>query len=231
MLFYLFLFFSFLTHCSFAFSSKYDNETIHSDHIFCAQNTDNSYNHFLCTEHRDNSYNHFLCGEQYRHWVKSLNVLCVEHSIIILWVKRGFLWKCAQVLFGITEYLYYYFMSAEHRRLILTIICVCVWKNLIVTIILCVKNIKTTCDHHFCVTNTKNYDQILYVKNTIVTIIFFFFFYVQNTDISEHQLMRAEHKYSSLLFSVRRTQWLMTAIFSVQNTDNSHRHVVCAEHR
>ena len=137
MLFYFFLFFSFLTHCSFAFSSKYDNETIHSDHIFCAQNTDNSYNHFLCTEHRDNSYNHFLCGEQYRHWVKSLNVLCVEHSIIILWVKRGFLWKCAQVLFGITEYLYYYFMSAEHRRLILTIICVCV----------CVK--KLNCDHHF----------------------------------------------------------------------------------
>ncbi len=57
------------------------------------------------------------------------------------------------------------------------------------------------------------------------------FFYVQNTDISEHQLMCAEHKYFLLFFSVRRTQIFFTIIFCVQNTVNNGRHLQCAEHR
>ena len=43
--------------------------------------------------------------------------------------------------------------------------------------------------------------------------------------------MCAEHKECLLLFSVCRTQWIMTAIFSVQNTVNHDRHLQCAEHR
>ena len=57
------------------------------------------------------------------------------------------------------------------------------------------------------------------------------FFYVQNTDISEHQLICAEHKYFLLFFSVRRTQIFFTIIFCVQNTVNNGRHLQCAEHR
>ena len=53
----------------------------------------------------------------------------------------------------------------------------------------------------------------------------------QNTNISEYQLMCAEYNGFILIFSVRRSQWIMSAIFCVQNTDNSLRHVVCEEHR
>ena len=47
---FLFLFYIYVIRCSFAFSIKDDSVTIHSHHIFCALNTDSSYNRFLCGE-------------------------------------------------------------------------------------------------------------------------------------------------------------------------------------
>ena len=161
---------------------------------------------------------------------KSLNVLCVEHSISILSMKMGLLWKCAQVLFGNSEYLYYYLMPAEHRWLILTII-ICVWKHNYTHLFLCEKHncdnnalcakTWTICDHVW-VKNTKIYaHNVSCEEHTVVTIIV----YVQKTDMSEHQLMCAECKECLLIFSVCRTQWIMNIIFSVQNTVNHGRNL------
>ena len=194
--------------------------------IVCVENTGNSYNHYLCGEQWQLLPSLFVYGTQ----AKSLNVLCVEHSISILSMKMGLLWKCAQVLFGNSEYLYYYLMPAEHRWLILTII-ICEWKHNYTHLFLCEKHncdnnalcakTWTICDHVW-VKNTKIYaHNVSCEEHTVVTIIV----YVQKTDISEHQLMCAECKECLLIFSVCRTQWIMTTIFSVQNTVNHGRHL------
>ena len=138
--------------------------------IVCVENTGNSYNHFLCGEQWQLLPSLFVYGTQ----AKSLNVLCVEHSISILSMKMGLLWKCAQVLFGNSEYLYYYLMPAAHMWLILTII-ICAWKHKYTHHFLCEKH---NCDNMFCVRKheqfvtmfgwrTKKYITIMFrVKNT-----------------------------------------------------------------